>query len=117
MLTRLSRALAWIVAAAIVVLTVVPAWLRPQTGLPHGFEHFAIFALCGGAFGVGYGVARRLQAAALVLFAGAIEISQLFVPGRHARLIDFAVDAAAACIGLLAGGIMARYAPKLARLR
>jgi hypothetical protein len=38
----------------------------------------------------------------LVIFAGAIELAQLFAPGRHARLSDFIVDASAACIGLAA---------------
>ena len=32
--------------------------------------------------------------------SGAIEIAQLWVPGRHARLIDFLVDTTAACIGI-----------------
>ncbi len=31
---------------------------------------------------------------------GVIEILQLWAPGRHARLEDFAVDALAACAGL-----------------
>jgi VanZ family protein len=30
---------------------------------------------------------------------GALEVLQLWAPGRHARIEDFAVDALAACVG------------------
>jgi VanZ family protein len=32
---------------------------------------------------------------------GALELLQLLVPGRHARLEDFIVDAIAACAGIV----------------
>ena len=35
------------------------------------------------------------------VFAGSVELLQVFVPGRHARLSDFAVDALGGCIGIL----------------
>jgi len=31
---------------------------------------------------------------------GVLELLQLWMPGRHARLADFVVDALAACVGL-----------------
>jgi VanZ family protein len=34
-----------------------------------------------------------------VIFSGAVEVAQLFVPGRHARLSDFIVDSISICIG------------------
>jgi VanZ family protein len=36
----------------------------------------------------------------LVSFSGAIELAQVWAPGRHPRLIDLLVDATAALIGL-----------------
>jgi len=36
---------------------------------------------------------RYFTAIGLALFAGAIEVAELLVPGRHARLSDFVVDA------------------------
>ena len=54
---------------------------------------------------------RYSTAIGLVLFAGAIELAQLFVPGRHARLSDFVVDALAACIGLAASQVVAPKQP------
>ncbi len=101
------RISAWFMAGTIVVVSVVPPDLRPVTEAPPGLEHFVIFAATGFAFGVGYGP-RYPIAIGLVIFAGAIEVAQRFVPGRHSRLGDFIVDAFAACIGFLASYIVAR---------
>jgi VanZ family protein len=35
-----------------------------------------------------------------VIMIGALELLQLWMPGRHARLEDFIVDALTACVGL-----------------
>jgi VanZ family protein len=98
---KIARIAAWSLAISIVVLSVVPADLRPETGVPHGLEHFAIYWATGLAFGLGYERQRSSLAILLVVFAGAVELMQLFVPGRHARLSDFIVDAVAVCVGLL----------------
>jgi VanZ family protein len=45
-------------------------------------------------------------AIALVTFAAFVEVVQLFVPGRHARLSDFAIDALAAIIGLIVARLL-----------
>ena len=95
------RIFAWCLAFIIVVLSVVPPGLRPETSAPHVLEHFLIYLVTGFAFGLGYDRRRSLLAILLVVFAGSVEISQLFVPGRHARLSDFIVDALALCIGLI----------------
>jgi VanZ family protein len=94
------RIASWLLAGTIVVLSIVPASLRPETDVPHDLEHFTIFFATGIAFGIGYGRRPLLAALWLVIFAGAIELAQFAVPGRHARLSDFIVDALAACIGL-----------------
>jgi VanZ family protein len=94
-----ARIAAWLLTAVIVVLSVVPAWLRPETDLPHGIEHFTIFFATGVAFGIGYSRKPKIVAAMLVIFAGAVELAQIVDPGRHARVSDFIVDALAACVG------------------
>jgi VanZ family protein len=99
------RMVAWGLAAAIVTLSLVPSELRPETGVPHLLEHFLIFAAAGACFGLGYEAKRGLLAIQLIIFAGAVEIAQLFVPGRHARFSDFLVDAAAICAGSIAGSL------------
>jgi VanZ family protein len=104
-LQRVVRLVAWLLAAAILVLSLVPPELRPETDIPHKAEHLLIFAAAGLAFGLAYDAKRGLLAVQLVIYAGAIEIAQLFVPGRHARLSDFVVDAAGICAGSIAGSI------------
>jgi len=93
---------AWSLAAAIVVLSLVPPNLRPQSGIPHELEHFLIFLATGLAFGLSYDARHGLLAMKLAVFAGAVELAQLFVPGRHARFSDFLVDTVAVCAGSVA---------------
>jgi VanZ family protein len=104
---RVIRIVAWSLAATIVVLSLVPSELRLETSVPHKLEHFLIFAATGAAFGLGYEARRGLLAMQLVIFAGVVEIAQLFVPARHARLSDFLVDAIAICAGSIAGSFRA----------
>ena len=89
------------------MLSVVPATLRPETSLPHSLEHFAIFWATGLAFALGYSV-TPLLAMLLITFSGAVEIMQLFIPGRHARLSDFIIDALASVIGLITVSLVAQ---------
>jgi len=96
-----AKIAAWTLATTIVVLSVVPPHSRPETGLPHGLEHFAIWWVTGIAFALAYNLKPFLLATALVIFSGAVEIAQLFVPGRHARVTDFIVDALACIVALL----------------
>ena len=104
----LVRFFAWLCLAAIAALSLVSPSMRPVTDLPHGFEHAAIFALTGLAIGLGYPGRIMRDVAWLTVFAAAIELAQLAVPGRHARWIDFIVDAAAACAGVVLAFIAAR---------
>jgi VanZ family protein len=100
--------MAWIVLAAIVLLTIVPPGLRPTTPVPHNIEHALVFALDGLAFRIAYrGHALLLGIVALPLCAG-LELVQLFVPGRHARISDFVVDAISALMGIVAARLCER---------
>lgn len=96
-----AQIISWSLAIAIAVLSVSPPSLRPQTDVPHDLEHFLIYFAAGLAFGLGYHRKPGLMAILLVFFAGSVEIAQLFVSGRHARLSDFIVDAFAVCAGLM----------------
>ncbi len=105
---RAARIAAWSLTTAIIVLSVVPPGLRPETGTPHDLEHFVIYLATGLAFGLGYDLKRGLLAILLVIFSGSVEITQLFIPGRHARLSDFIVDALAMCCGVLTVSLVSR---------
>ena len=97
---RLFQAAAWLLAATIVVLSLGPPSVRPTTGAAHDLEHLLIFLATGMAFGLGYPRRVWLLTIALPIFAAAIEVAQNWVPGRHARISDFLVDAAASCLGV-----------------
>ncbi len=103
-----ARAVAWLVLAAIVALSLVPPTIRPVSMVPHTFEHASIFLLDGLAFGVAYPRRERWLSIGAVAFCAAVELAQLMVPGRHARVRDFIVDAIAACVGVYAGPLLRR---------
>ena len=107
-LTTIIRIVAWSLAATIVILSVVPPGLRLDTGTTHHLEHFIVYWTTGLAFGLGYDCKHNLLALLLVVFSGSVEIMQLFVPGRHARLSDFAIDAVAACVGIFTVSLVNR---------
>jgi VanZ family protein len=96
---RVFQFAAWILAFLIVLLSLVPPWLRPVTDLPHDLEHLLIFLMTGVAFVIGYPRRFLVCAIGLVAFAGLVELAQLWAPGRHARTSDFIVDAVAVLIG------------------
>jgi VanZ family protein len=97
---RLCRVAAWLLIAVITVLSVVPPGYRPVTPAPHDVEHLSIFLASGLAFGLGYERRRLVQVLALVTFSAAIELIQLVIPGRHARLSDFVMNAVSVSIGV-----------------
>jgi VanZ family protein len=102
-----SRVVAWLLLLAIVVLSLVTPSLRPTTA-PHQIEHAAIFLATGISFGMAYFRRKWLLSIGAIIFCAVIEIAQLYVPGRHARLSDFVVDATAAVLGVVAGRILLR---------
>jgi VanZ family protein len=105
---RLFRITAWLLLVTIVVLSVVPPKDRPVTPAPHDLEHIAIFLAAGLAFGLGY--SRHLvQIFGLIAFSAAIELVQLAIPGRHARVSDFVVDAVSVSMGVAVGFLLAEY--------
>ncbi len=114
---RIFQITAWLLALAIIFLSLVPPSIRPVTDLPHDLEHFAIFLLTSFAFGMGYPRRYLFQLIALATFAGLVEIAQYLVPGRHARLSDFIVDAVAVCAGIGAAWVSVRTKPSLALVR
>jgi VanZ family protein len=93
------RLSAWLLAAAVAFATLGPPNYRPQSHLGQDGEHALAFVLIGLAFGLAYRSHRLLTTAIAVALIGALEVAQFWAPGRHARLEDFIVDAAAACIG------------------
>jgi VanZ family protein len=78
----------------------------PATQSPFSVALFCIYAATGFAFRIGLKRRHDLLAIFLVIFSVSVEIAQLFVPGRHARLSDFIIDAVGACIGLVTSSLL-----------
>jgi VanZ family protein len=104
-MTPVLRLFAWLLGAAVTFATLGPASYRPHSNLGQDGEHAFAFVLIGLAFGLAYPRQRLLASAIAMAGIATLEILQLWAPGRHARLEDFLVDAAAACVGFaLAAG-------------
>jgi hypothetical protein len=99
-MTIILRIIAWLLAAAVTFATLGPPSYRPHSSLGQDGEHALAFILIGVAFGLAYAEHQLRVAVIAVIMIGALELLQLWVPGRHARLEDFVVDALTACVGL-----------------
>jgi hypothetical protein len=96
----LARTIAWLGILAIIVLSVVPADNRPVTGVGSQFEHVAIFSGAAAAFAVGYEFSPIRLVLLAFFFCAGIELLQLPLPTRHARISDFVIDFSAACVAM-----------------
>jgi VanZ family protein len=99
------RFFAWLLAALVTFATLGPPGLRPHSELGQDGEHALAFILVGLAFGLAYRNRRWTVAAVAVVLIGVLELMQFWAPGRHARLEDFLVDAATACVGFALAAI------------
>ncbi len=105
MTTLLLRLFAWLLAAAVTFATLGPPRYRPHSDLGQDGEHALAFVLIGLAFGLAY-PRHRMTVVLAVGLIGALELLQSLVPGRHARLEDFLVDAIAACVGFVIAALI-----------
>jgi VanZ family protein len=105
----IARLAAWLVLAIMVALTIGPPRLRPVTWLPHSLEHFVAFVAVGAAFGLAYARHRLAIALAGIPYLAALELSQLFVTGRHASRTDLLVNIAGLCAGLAVTALAERW--------
>jgi VanZ family protein len=105
MTTLLLRIFAWLLAAAVTFATLGPPRYRPHSNLGQDGEHALAFVLIGLAFGLAYPRQRSTVVVTIALI-GVLELLQFLMPGRHARLEDFIVDALAACVGFVIAALL-----------
>ena len=98
--TAIIHRLAWFGILAVVILSVVPATERPVTGAGQTFEHFVTFVLVAGTFAIGYRLSLMRLLLLAFLFCGGIELLQVPLPTRHARLSDFVIDFFGSCFAI-----------------
>lgn len=111
-----ARSAFWLLLLMIVVLSVIPPSTRPITGVPHAFEHIGIFVPLGISFTIGY--RWRIDTFILLLAViGGLELVQLIIPGRHARISDLVENAFGlafgVCIVFLFNWLLDRLAHRL----
>ena len=101
MVVKIARVAAWLLIAAIVIMTLGPPTVRPVSGFNRSLEHVAAFALLGLAFGLAYPSRRLLLVVIGIAAVALMEALQQIVPGRHAYLSDFVINAGGACLGVI----------------
>ena len=107
LLTRLSRPAFWLCVGVILYLSLVPGTMRPHTGASGHFEHFMAYAGTGAIFVPARSrMALLCAAVGLSWLSGAVEIAQLWIPGRTGEIPGFVWSSAGAWLGLLAGCLL-----------
>ena len=91
LIARLSPPAFWLCVALILYLSLVPGSMRPHTGASSHFEHVMAYAMTGAVFvpGARHKMARLTAAIGLCWLSGAVEIAQLWIPGRAGEIAGF----------------------------
>jgi VanZ family protein len=120
MLKKITSPAAWLVLVFIVYATLSPLSERPsltatETSLSVVIERFGAYGLLGLLFGLAY--ARRLTLVVSIVLGSAIglELLQLFIADRDARLIDVVEKLTGGIAGIGASQViyaLARHAGK-----
>jgi glycosyltransferase involved in cell wall biosynthesis len=103
---RSIRAAVWLYAVALMLITLGPASVRPETTMPSYLEHLIAFGVSGLLFAAGYPARGMILILWGGTFAAFLECFQIWVPGRHARLIDLITDASGFWVGVAVGLIL-----------
>ena len=105
----LLRLLAWTALLVIVLATLVPMQLRPESGLPVQYERLLASIVVGFLLAVAY--PRYILVISVVVLGVAVllEVLQLVTPSRHGRFFDLGVKLAGGCAGIVAGWAAERW--------
>jgi VanZ family protein len=98
--TTILRVIGLICVGVIAVLSLVPVELRPHIG-PKLLEHFGAYFATGLLLALAYPQLRWIIVAVLSVYAAALEIAQMWVPGRTAGIADFVSSSLGVCLGVV----------------
>ena len=107
--TTIRRFVSWFSIAVLGVASWLPGDEMIRTGADGRFEHAAAYLISGLAIFTAY--PRRLSWLITILmtcYAGILEFGQLFVPGRHAGILDWAASSGGVLCALLLYGAYQR---------
>jgi VanZ family protein len=109
-LVGLCRAIGSACVVALIVLSLLPAADRPDTGFAGQNEHVVAYFGTAAFLALGFRTMRdRLATVSLlVALAAVLELIQRSIPGRHSQLIDLAASSSGAILGVFAVVLMAR---------
>jgi VanZ family protein len=100
--TTIRRFVAWFSIAVLGVASWLPAEEMIRTGIDGRLEHAAAYLISGLAIFTAYPRRLKWQIAILMTcYAGILEFGQLFVPGRHAAISDWAASSGGVLCALL----------------
>jgi VanZ family protein len=108
MLLRVLKAANWFIIFGLVIVTIVPAGQRPVSGFAQGLEHFVPFFIAGLIFQLAYPRSLRINLVYGTIFTLTLELSQIPLSTRHARLTGFIVDTLGVCLGMIASYTLRR---------
>jgi VanZ family protein len=96
------RFVAWACCIGIAVGSWTPGLYIIRTGFDKRFEHTAAYLIAGIAVLLAYPLRSPWSMAALLsAYAGVLELGQMYVPGRHATLLDWlASSSGVVCVWL-----------------
>jgi len=98
----IRRVIAWFSIAVLGVASWLPGDEMIRTGVDGRLEHAAAYLISGLAYFTAY--PRRpkwLIAILMTCYAGILELGQLFVPGRHAAILDWLASSGGVLCALL----------------
>jgi VanZ family protein len=74
-----------------------------RTGFDNRLEHMASYLIAGIAVLLAYPLKSSWSMAALLsAYAGVLELGQMYVPGRHAALLDWLASSSGVIVGMVA---------------
>jgi hypothetical protein len=106
MLEKIAKFAAWVTIAFIIYATLVPIGLRPTLGpISPNYERFVAYAIASVAIGLAY-PRRPIRVATMVIaLVVVLEVAQLAIPGRDARVGDALIKALGALAGIGAAAL------------
>jgi VanZ family protein len=103
-LPKLFRFAAWTCLVLLAVLSWLPSEEMIRTGLNTRIEHAVAYMgtmlAVAAAYGIRLGLIRL--AGMLIAYAGVLELGQIYSPGRHSSVLDFAASSCGVVAGTIA---------------
>ena len=108
------RIIAWLLLAGIAFSTLAPIGLRPESGFSPNAERAFAYAVAGLVFALAYPRRLVLVMALVVVSAVGLELLQLIVISRHARLADAGIKLLGGGLGVMLGAGITAVAGRIA---